>query len=163
MLSNTDTLTIEASRQVMIVDDVPAIRTIARATLEHAGYDVVEAMSGEDAIAYMEQHADPLAMHAMLCDINMPGIGGQHAIRHFLKHYPWVGVIVLTGDLDMTIAYGLLKLGVAQYLIKPVAHNQLREAVDRCVTQAVAARGWADWRTTHSGRTHSELMMTGTA
>ena len=163
MLSNTDTLKIEASRQVMIVDDVPAVRESMRSTLEHMGYDVVEAMSGEDAIAYMEQHADPPAVHAMLCDINMPGVGGQHTVRHFLTHYPWVFVIVLTADLDMTIAYELLKLGVAQYLIKPVTPGQLREALARCMTQAVAARGWPDWKAIHSGRTHREMMLTGTA
>jgi DNA-binding NtrC family response regulator len=117
-----------------------AIRASIHTVLEHAGYDVIQAGSGEEAIAYLANHADPFQVHAMVCDLNMPGIGGQDTIRYFKAHYPWVGVIVLTAHADMPLAYELLKLGIFQYLLKPIAHDGLRESVDRCVSDAAAAR-----------------------
>jgi CheY-like chemotaxis protein len=150
MQNHTSVIQATTRRQVMIVDDVEAVRKMVHTVLEHAGYDIVEAMSGEEAIAYMARHADPFAVHAMVCDIIMPGTDGQDIVRHFRTHYPWVSVIVLTACPDMTMAYDLLKLGVFQYLLKPIAHDQLREAVDRCVSEAVALRGRASWTNGHS-------------
>lgn len=144
--------------QIIIVDDVEAVRKMVHTVLEHAGYDIVEAMSGEDAIAYMANDAHPFAVHAMVCDLNMPGIGGENTIRHFRIHYPWVNVIVLSAHSDMTVAYDLLKLGVYQYLLKPIAHDQLREAVNRCVSQAVAARIRASWRIDQPNHSKSKIL-----
>jgi CheY-like chemotaxis protein len=93
-------------------------------------------MSGEKAIEYMQDHPDPFAVHAITCDLKMPGMGGLNTIRHFRTHYPWINVIVLTGHPNMTVAYDLLRLGISGYLLKPITHALLREAVDRCVYHA---------------------------
>ena len=144
--------------QIIVVDDIEAVRKMVHTVLDHAGYDIVEALSGEDAIAYMANHPHPFAVHAMVCDLNMPGIGGEDIIRYFRTHYPWVYVIVLSAHSDMAVAYDLLKLGVFQYLLKPIAHDQLREAVDRCVSQAVAARVRASWKIDHPNHPKSKVL-----
>jgi CheY-like chemotaxis protein len=75
----------------------------------------------------------------MICDLHMPGMGGPETVRYLRTHYPWINVIVLTASADMALAYDLLKLGVCQYLLKPISHDRLREVIDQCIGQIQAA------------------------
>jgi len=148
MLNYTRIAKTDQRLEVLVVDDMEATRLIVKTALEQAGYAVSGATCGEEAIQYMQGHPDPFAVHAITCDLKMPGMGGLNTIRYFRAHYPWINVIVLTAHPNMNVAYDLLRLGISGYLLKPITQARLREAVDRCVYLAGYNVG-SHWTTRH--------------
>lgn len=63
--------------RVLIVDDEPDVRLVARVILNSAGYDVDEAESGEEALAHIRDQVPD----AVLLDVRMPGIDGWEVLR----------------------------------------------------------------------------------
>jgi len=119
--------------RILIVDDEESIRKVLRLTLNKAGYDVVEADDGEKGIEAIGADDNPLMVDMIICDIRMPKINGQEAIAYFRQQYPSVPVLVLTGYPDLQLATSLLKLGVVDYLVKPVEKDALMGAVEKAM------------------------------
>ncbi len=111
--------------RILVVDDELSIRKPIRIALLQAGYEVAEAADGEEAISALGDGDNPLMVDAILCDIRMPRINGIDAIHFFRSHYPSVPVIVLTGYPDCDLAVTLMKMGVRDYLVKPVTKQDL--------------------------------------
>ncbi len=111
--------------RVLVVDDEESIRKIAVRSLTKAGYEVVEAENGERAIAALNSGDNPLMVDAILCDIHMPKINGYEAIAYFLKQYPGVPIVVLTGYPEVDRAVSLMSAGVMDYLVKPISTEEL--------------------------------------
>ena len=111
--------------RILVVDDELSIRKPIRIALLQAGYEVVEATDGQEAIHALGDGDNPLLVDAILCDIRMPRINGIDAIQFFRSHYPSIPVIVLTGYPDCDLAVTLMKMGVRDYLVKPVAKQDL--------------------------------------
>lgn len=121
--------------RVMVVDDEPDIRKVVRMTLEKAKYEVLEAEDGEKAIEVLNTGENRLMLDVIICDIRMPKINGAEAISYFLKEYPRVPLIVLTGFPDTDMATSFLRQGVVDYLVKPVEGEKLKEAVGKAMEQ----------------------------
>ncbi len=111
--------------RILVVDDELSIRKPIRIALLQAGHDVVEAVDGQEAITALGDGDNPLMVDAILCDIRMPRINGIDAIYFFRTHYPSIPVIVLTGYPDCDLAVTLMKMGVRDYLVKPVTKQDL--------------------------------------
>ncbi len=124
--------------RILIVDDEESIRKALRLTLTKAGYDVVEADDGEKGIEAIGADDNPLMVDVIICDIRMPKINGQEAIAFFRQQYPSVPVLVLTGYPDIQLATSLLKLGVVDYLVKPVEKDALMAAVEKAMVRRTA-------------------------
>ena len=125
----------ETKGRVLIVDDEPDVRKVVRMTLTKAGYDVIEAEDGEQAIAAIKEGENPLLLSVIISDIRMPKINGVEAIQYFQQQWPRVPLIVLTGFPDMEMAIGFLKKGVVDYLVKPVEKEKLTNAVAKALAQ----------------------------
>lgn len=115
--------------RVLVVDDEPSVRTIVRLILEKAGYEVLEAENGETAIEALNTGENRLVLDVVICDIRMPKINGVQAIEYFQREYPHVPIIVLTAYPETKMAVSFVRSGVADYLIKPVDAQKLRDAV----------------------------------
>ncbi|MDO8473267.1 MAG: response regulator [Dehalococcoidia bacterium] len=121
--------------RVLVVDDVAVVRKSIHATLANAGYDVVEAEDGEQAIKVMKGITDLLPVDAILSDLRMPQINGTELIAHFRSHYPAIPVVALTAYPDVELAVSLMRQGVMDFLVKPVLQNELLAVVKRAVEQ----------------------------
>jgi two-component system, NarL family, invasion response regulator UvrY len=79
---------------VLVVDDLPSFRRAAASMIALTdGFRLAgEAASGEEAIAFLEQHRVGL----VLIDVNMPGMGGMEAARHIRHQFPDVKVVLLS-------------------------------------------------------------------
>lgn len=121
--------------RVLIVDDEAQIRKPISLNLAKAGYEVVEAEDGEQAIQTLGSDDHPLMVDAILCDIRMPKINGTEAITFFRTQYPGVPVVVLTGYPDLDMAVSLMKQGVLDYLVKPVSKEELLRVIAKSVDQ----------------------------
>lgn len=115
--------------RVLVVDDEPSVRTIVRLILEKAGYEVLEAENGETAIEALNAGENRLVLDVVICDIRMPKINGVQAIEYFQREYPHVPIVVLTAYPETKMAVSFVRSGVADYLIKPVDAQKLRDAV----------------------------------
>lgn len=86
---------------VLIVDDEPDVRLVARVILEAVGYDVHEAESGEAALAAL---GDGYLPDVMLLDVRMPGIDGWEVLRRLRSepgHLSDLPVVVFTADISL--------------------------------------------------------------
>jgi two-component system, chemotaxis family, chemotaxis protein CheY len=127
--------------RVLVVDDEPSVRTIVRLVLEKAGYEVLEAENGATAIEALNTGENRLVLDVVISDIRMPKINGVQAIEYFQREYPHVPIIVLTAYPETKMAVSFVQSGVADYLIKPVDAQKLRDAVAKAMERRQVA--WA--------------------
>jgi signal transduction histidine kinase/ActR/RegA family two-component response regulator len=117
---------------IMVVDDDAAIRRLVRDALEPLGYDIIEAGSGEDALALFSRTEDRISL--VLSDLVMAGINGQEMIEILTQDHPEVKTILMSGYTDnIIVQHGVLKPGVI-FLNKPILPvalaNKIREVLD---------------------------------
>lgn len=123
----------ERKGRVLIVDDEAQVRKPICLNLTKAGFEVVEAEDGGQAIKCLNSADNPLMVDTILCDIRMPKINGTEAVAYFRTQYPGVPVVVLTGYPDVDMAVSLMKQGVVDYLVKPVSKEELLTVIHRNV------------------------------
>jgi two-component system chemotaxis response regulator CheY len=126
--------------RVLLIDDEEEVRKPIRLTLSKAGYEVVEAEDGGQAVRALNAEDNPLMVDAIVCDLRMPKADGTEAINYFRAQYPSVPVIVLTGYPDVEMAVSLMKQGVHDFLVKPVSKDDVLRVIKRAVEQREALR-----------------------
>jgi two-component system KDP operon response regulator KdpE len=119
---------------VLAVDDEAPILTIVRLTLETAGFQVITATNGADAIALERQH-DP---DAVLLDLVLPDIHGAEVLRQ-IRARRQVPVVVITADVTKT-RESLPDVAV-DYLVKPFEPDELIAAIRQQIAAPVGGRG----------------------
>ena len=82
---------------VLVVDDEPVIRSLLAERLDLAGYEVIEASSGAEAIEIMGSDRQ---VKAVISDVQMPGVDGFALARWFAKHAPTVRVMLTSGKIS---------------------------------------------------------------
>ena len=106
---------------ILVVDDEPAIREITRSTLEAAGYQVLTASDGTEAVALCAQRT---GIKVVITDIVMPYMDGIATIRALRKLNPLIDIIVSTGTSDKS-RYHRSDPGVKAVLAKPYTAETL--------------------------------------
>jgi len=127
---------------VLVIDDDDAPRSAAERILRHAGYQVVSAPGGAEALRIFRARRSEVA--AVLLDLAMPGMDGVACFTALRELDPSVQV-VLTSGLDRDGRAGaLLGAGVAAYLPKPFTPPELTEVLGR-ITRGASRRaaGWS--------------------
>ncbi len=119
----------------MIVDPSGSFRTVVKLALQMAGYAVVEAVGGRDAMGKLNGRT----LHLILCDVNMSDMDGLHFLRHLkttgsCKHTP---VIVLSAESQRSKLAECKAAGARAWITKPFRPSDLVDAVDKlCVCTA---------------------------
>jgi CheY-like chemotaxis protein len=117
--------------KILIVDDEPGIREIARALLEKHGYEPVVAEDGPGALATFARH--PREFKVVLTDFSIPIIDGVTLIRAMRKINPEIKAILSTGREDDCQAAEVQALGVQACLIKPYTRDTLFETLHQVI------------------------------
>lgn len=120
------------SAKLLIIDDDEAVRASLAAYLEDSGFVVRQANNGLEGLQLFQQELPDL----VICDLRMPQIDGLELIRRMREINNDVPVIVVSGAGVMNDAVEALRLGAADYLIKPledlaVLEHSVRRALDR--------------------------------
>lgn len=115
-------------KKILVCEDEDAIREFEVITLRRAGYEVVDASCGEDAIKYFE--AAPNDFSVVLLDIMMPGIDGFAVCQRIRKKSNTVGIIMLSAKSQEMDKVNGLMLGADDYVTKPFSPSELTARVD---------------------------------
>ena len=113
---------------VLVIDDDASVRSILRRMLEHEGYEVAEAASGDEGMAYCEWGIPDV----VITDLFMPGMGGLEVIRKVSVGFPGTKTIAVTGGAvgsEVDLGSVARKHGAAEVLTKPVNLDDLLKAV----------------------------------
>ena len=122
-----------AQGRVLVVEDEPDVRKTIRLVLEKAGYDVVEAEDGEQAIEVLHSGDNPLMVDLIISDLAMPKVSGMEAISYFRSHFGSIPILVLTGSKAIADVTDSFRQGIVDYLTKPITQEKLLAAVDKAV------------------------------
>ena len=102
-------------RTVLVVDDERNMLMVMEMALEEAGYRVLTAERGEDAVAMLR---DP-DLAVILSDLKMPGMSGEEFIARCQRERPDAPVIVVTAYGSIRSAIECIQAGASDYLTKP--------------------------------------------
>ena len=112
---------------VLIVEDEPGVRALARDTLQRRGYSVLEARHGIEALVIGDQH--PGTIHLLMADVVMPQMNGREVAERLLRVRPKVKVLYVSGYTeDAIVHHGVLAPGT-NFLQKPFTPDDLSEKV----------------------------------
>ena len=120
------------SETILLVEDEDVVRKLAREVLEDAGYNVLEADCGEEAIRLCTEYTQEV--HLLLSDVVMPGTSGKEIAERLVSLRPEMKVLFMSGYTDEAIVHhGVLDSGV-KFLQKPFSpaalSRKVREVLD---------------------------------
>jgi two-component system cell cycle sensor histidine kinase/response regulator CckA len=120
------------SEMVLLVEDEDAVRSLARLVLRRAGYRVLEAADGDEALRVVGRHQGPI--HLLVADVVLPGQDGRQVAERLLGSHPGLKVLFLSGYTeDAVVRHGILEDQV-HFLAKPyspaVLAQKVREVLD---------------------------------
>ena len=112
---------------ILIVEDVGGLRRLATRMLESAGYTVLTAASGEEALLMLERHEEPV--HLVITDVVMPGMSGRTLAERFDRTRPGMKVLYMSGyAADAVVRHGVLDEEMP-FLAKPFTVVELTRKV----------------------------------
>lgn len=114
-------------RKVLVLEDEASIRGFIVINLERAGYEVVEAETGEEALEKLSANPDT---RAVLLDIMLPGIDGIEVCRRIRMTDPRIGIIMLSARSQEMDKVTSLMTGADDYITKPFSPAELTARVD---------------------------------
>ena len=132
---NIDTGANVSQGKVLIVDDEPSIRRALRTTFSTLGFDIAEAVTGEQALPLLRASN----FDAVLLDINMPGMGGIEACREIRRQFPRLPVLMLTVRDSEDDKVEALEAGADDYVTKPFPIRELVARVRAAVRRSQAS------------------------
>jgi two-component system, NtrC family, response regulator AtoC len=117
-------------RSILVVDDDSSVRSYLSAFLTSCGYDVECAESGDQAVARVTSGFVP---SLIMLDIVMPGINGIEVLERMKQTNSSIPVIILSAVGQTKTAVDAMKMGAADFLVKPFEEQELELAIENVV------------------------------
>jgi two-component system, NtrC family, response regulator len=114
---------------VLIVDDDDSLRRVTQLQLEEAGYRVLMASNGSEALGIFEQEIPPL----VITDLKMPGLSGLDLLKQIRHAHPETCVLMITAFGSVQNAVEAMKAGAYDYIAKPIDYEELVLVVNRAM------------------------------
>ena len=121
-----------AVRKALVVDDEPTVRETVAAFLSVHGFQVVTAVSGEQALEVFAAEAPDV----VIVDLKMPGLNGMEVLRRIKATAPEVPVILVSGYGEIRLAVEAMRLGAFDFMAKPFQAEDLIGTVSRACERA---------------------------
>jgi two-component system, chemotaxis family, chemotaxis protein CheY len=115
---------------VLIVDDSKSIRNEVSDVLTRAGYNVIEAAEGSEALACLRANAE---VNVVVLDVNMPGMNGLDVLERITSEHTGrsLPVLMLTTEAERALVERARKAGAKGWLLKPINPELLVRSVTR--------------------------------
>ena len=124
---------------VLVVEDETVVRQMTTQMLARAGYRVIAAANGSDAMALMAGLDEPIDI--LVTDVVMPNMSGLELAKFVMDGYPDVGVVMLSGYTAETLNLKQITARGATFVPKPVTSGQLVIAVQQAQSVRSASHG----------------------
>jgi PAS domain S-box-containing protein len=129
---SVETAAPRGSETILLVEDEDVVRGLARQILQQAGYKVLDAGSGDEALRLCREHSDPI--HLLLTDVVMPETSGKEIAQSLTSLRPATRVLFMSGYTDDAIVHhGILDSNV-EFIQKPFTPvalaRKVREVLD---------------------------------
>jgi two-component system response regulator HydG len=120
------------STRILIADDEPLFLRTTAALLRKEGFDCTTAPSGSAALEELARGSFDL----VLSDLNMPGNMKLELLREGRNNWPDIPLIVVTGAPSLPTAIESVRLGITDYLLKPVKFDDLLSSIRRALAHS---------------------------
>jgi two-component system chemotaxis response regulator CheY len=119
------------AKTIMIVDDSASIRQVVSLTLKGAGFDVIDAVDGVDALKKL----DGVKIHLLITDVNMPNMDGITLVQEAKKlpAYKFTPMMMLTTESSDEKKQAGRAAGAKAWLVKPFQPPMLLAAVSKLI------------------------------
>jgi two-component system, chemotaxis family, chemotaxis protein CheY len=119
------------AKRILTIDDSKTIRDMLRMTLVDAGYDVLQAVDGQDGVEVLERETVDL----VITDINMPKMNGYEVVRHLRGNPAYTGlpILVLTTESDTDKKNIAREAGATGWMVKPFDPERLVATVRKVI------------------------------
>ncbi|MEW5008255.1 MAG: response regulator [Cycloclasticus sp.] len=119
------------AKTIMIVDDSASIRQVVGLTLKGAGFDVIDAVDGVDALKKL----DGVKIHLLITDVNMPNMDGITLVQEAKKlpAYKFTPMMMLTTEASDEKKQAGRAAGAKAWLVKPFQPPMLLAAVSKLI------------------------------
>lgn len=119
------------TKQILVVDDSASIRHVVGITLRGAGYKVIEASDGKDALSKLTGDK----VHLIISDVNMPNMDGISLLKAVKANpsYKFTPVIMLTTESGQDKVAEGRSAGAKAWVVKPFQPKQMLDAVSKLV------------------------------
>jgi two-component system chemotaxis response regulator CheY len=119
------------AKTILVVDDSASLRQVVGIALTGAGYEVVEAVDGKDALTKL----DGRKVHLIIGDVNMPNMDGITLVKEVkqLANYKFTPIIMLTTEAEESKKQQGQAAGAKAWVVKPFKPEQMLAAVSKLV------------------------------
>ncbi len=119
------------AKTIMTIDDSASIRQVVGITLKKAGYEVLEANDGKDALGKLKGQK----VHLIVCDVNMPNMDGITFLKEIrqVPAYKFTPVIMLTTESQAAKKEEGRAAGAKAWVVKPFKPEQMLAAIEKLV------------------------------
>ena len=119
------------AKNVLVVDDSSSVRQVVGIALKSAGYDVIEASDGKDALSKLTGQK----VHLIISDVNMPNMDGITFVKEVKKlaNYKFTPIIMLTTESAEDRKRDGQAAGAKAWLVKPFKPEVLLNAVQKLI------------------------------
>jgi DNA-binding response OmpR family regulator len=122
--------------QILVVDDETVVRRVLGDALAQAGYRVRTAASGEEALAVLAEQPSDL----VLLDLQLGDADGVEVMQVIRARWPQTQILILTAHGSMSSAIAAVRHEAADYLLKPIGVEALRQRVGEVLARHQAGR-----------------------
>ena len=138
----------EPTPRILVADDEPLFLRTTAELLRKAGFECACAADGKAALqALAREHFD-----LVLSDLNMPGNLKLELLREGRRQWPEIPLIIITGAPSLPTAIESVRLGITDYLLKPVKYDDLLASVRRALAHRAGSRPPMADETVSTGR-----------
>ena len=119
------------AKNVLVVDDSSSVRQVVGIALKSAGYDVIEASDGKDALGKLNGQK----VHLIISDVNMPNMDGITFVKEVKKlaNYKFTPIIMLTTESQESKKAEGQAAGAKAWVVKPFQPAQMLAAVSKLI------------------------------
>jgi DNA-binding NtrC family response regulator len=120
------------AKTILIVDDDPTQRRLMRAVCEKAGFPVLQAENGEEALSKLQSEEGSSASLMML-DLRMPGLGGMETLKRAKSIRDDLPVIVLTAQGGIDTVVEAMQNGATDFFVKPASPERVVVSINNAL------------------------------
>lgn len=118
---------------ILLAEDEDLVRRLAVRVLTGQGYNILEAISGKEALKLYLAYDGPI--HLLLTDVVMPGMNGRELSEALLEHQPSLKTIYMSGYTEEVIANHGVKENSLDFIQKPFSIEALCQIVRKCLDE----------------------------